>query len=307
MATTGGAGGAAGSEAAVPNEVSAVLKSAGCGKPVPEGQTAGSYTDYSVHVTGATLTDFTWPEHDRKYHVWVPTDYDSNKAYQTVFIGYGCGDKYAGATATYKLMDEDPEKIYVGMDMPPDGIADNEGACYNDDGGMNSTEWEFFGLAATEVEASFCVDQHRVYVAGYSSGAWLANMLGCYFAGVDPNRKFGPTISLRGQMTVTGGLPAIPACGGKIAAMWIHDEGDGGNVIGGSISALDRVLAVDGCTGSPTEPWGEGSLANVCKRYTACPAEYPVVFCTTQGRGHDAQNDNALPGFTQFMQLIKAP
>jgi poly(3-hydroxybutyrate) depolymerase len=288
-----------------PADINSVDPSSGCGKALPEGQTLGSYKEYTVHVTGATLTAFNHPAHDRAYHVHLPNDYDMNKAYRTVYIGYGCGNKYAGATATYPLFNAYPEAIYVGMNMPPTGIAQSEGDCYNDDGGANSTEWEFFALMANEVQANFCSDRNRNYVAGYSSGSWVANMHSCYFAGYDPARKFGPNISVRGTTVVTGGLPAIPACGGKVAGMWIHDAGDSANVIGGNIAALNRVLAVNGCTGSPQADWGEGIMAEAgCKQYTACPAEYPVVFCTTSNQGHDAQNQHALPGFTQFLSMM---
>ena len=103
-------------------------------------------------------------------------------------------------------------------------------------------------------------------------------------------------------MTVTGGLPEIPDCGGKVSGLWIHDSNDQTNVIGGSYAARDRVLEVNGCSGSATEKWdgAPGDLADLCEKYTACPAEYPVIFCTTSGRGHDAQDDHALPAFTEF-------
>jgi poly(3-hydroxybutyrate) depolymerase len=129
-------------------------------------------------------------------------------------------------------------------------------------------------------------------------------MHGCYFAGFDATRKFGKNLSVRGQMAVTGGLPEIPACSGKpVSALWIHDEGDTANQISGNLAALDRVLAVNGCTGSPTATWGAGALNGICKQYTACPADHPVVFCKTTGRGHDSQNDNAHPAFTEFAHL----
>ncbi|HWZ87835.1 MAG TPA: hypothetical protein VNW92_03265, partial [Polyangiaceae bacterium] len=125
-ASSAGAGGAVTSGGM--SSVSAVLPSAGCAKPLPAGQTLGSYTKYTVHVTGVTLDpNFSYPAHDRDYYVWLPKDYDPTKPYRVTFIGYGCGNKYAGNTATYKLMLQDPESIYIGMNMPPDNIATQEG------------------------------------------------------------------------------------------------------------------------------------------------------------------------------------
>ena len=65
-------------------------------------------------------------------------------------------------------------------------------------------------------------------------------------------------------------------------------------------------MMMNGCVGSATEPWGEGLLAEICLRYINCPAEYPVIFCTTTGQGHSDQAANAIPGFTQFFALMAA-
>ncbi len=303
----GGGGTAAGGSAPNLSDPNAVIPSAACGNGPPEGMQPANYTAFKVAVTGATLTNFMHPPHERGYYVWIPPDYNNTKPYRIVYIMYGCGNKYAGATATYKLMNEDPQAIYVGMNMPPDGIADSEGTCYNDDGAGASTEWEFFDLMNQQIESNFCVDKNRVYVAGYSSGSWVANMHGCYFSGFDATRKFGKGLSVRGQMAVTGGLPDVPECSKQpVSALWIHDSGDNANPYSGNKNALDRVLAVSKCVGSQQAPWGEGALNSICKQYTDCPTDFPVVFCTTTGRGHDSQNDNAMPAFTAFPHLVDA-
>jgi hypothetical protein len=45
-------------------------------------------------------------------------------------------------------------------------------------------------------------------------------------------------------------------------------------------------------------------LSSVCEQYVDCPAQYPVVFCTTMGLQHGAQDDKALPGFIEFENLV---
>jgi poly(3-hydroxybutyrate) depolymerase len=301
------AGGGTGGSAVNLDDPKAVIPSAACGMGPPAGVEPKVYAKFEVDVTGATLTDFMHPAHKRAYYVWIPEDYDNKKPYRLVHIMYGCGDKYAGATATYKLFNEDPQAIYVGLNMPPTGVADSEGTCYNDDGGAAATEWEFFDLVNQQLESNFCFDKNRVFAAGYSSGSWVAQMFGCYFSGFDATRKFGKNLSLRGEMTVTGGLPDVPACSTKpVASLWIHDAGDMANQISGSLTNLDRILALNKCAGKDTMPWGEDALKTVCKQYTGCPADYPVVFCTTTGRAHDSQNDNALPAFSQFTHMMDA-
>jgi hypothetical protein len=48
-------------------------------------------------------------------------------------------------------------------------------------------------------------------------------------------------------------------------------------------------------------------MADVCVQYTDCPKEYPVVFCTTNGQGHNDQSNRAIPGFKDFFDMMNAP
>ncbi len=294
-------------------DATGVSPSAGCNKPIPSGQLLAKYSPYTLHAPGKTLDAcFSVQEYDRQYFVWLPKDYDQTKPYRVTFLFMGCGDRNAAATATYKLMTADPKSIYVSVNMPPEGLPPAGKPCYDNTVGQQSVEWEFMGLVGSKIQQDFCVDQNRLFVSGYSSGAWISNMFGCYFAGKDPSRKFGADISVRGQASVTGG-PVLPdvQCGGKEAALWIHDSDDKENIIGGnSGTSLPRVLAVNGCTGGlngPKAPWGSTSAMNsVCQQYTACPPEYPVIFCATSTKGHSSQDDLALPTFIEFENMMNA-
>src|SRR4029079_8900039 len=111
--------------------------------------------------------------------------------------------------------------------------------------------WEAFDLVHSYVQSHFCVDNNRVFAAGYSTGDALANMWGCYFGGIpDPPRKFAPKFRLRGHAGVAGTLPAtLPICNGPVAGLWIHDTGDTAAPIQGDLNARDRVLMTNGCAG----------------------------------------------------------
>jgi len=285
--------------------------SSGCNKPIPETQLLGTYTSYALHVSGKTLDPaVSVMAHERNYFVWLPKSYDNTKPYRVTYLFMGCGDRNGAATATYKLMAKDPSSIYVAMNMPPAGFPPAGKDCFDNTVGKSSVEWEFMGLVGSQVQKDFCLDESRVFVSGYSSGAWVSNMFGCYFAGKDPNRVFGPDVSVRGQASVTGGpvQPDVP-CGGKVAALWIHDSDDHENAIGGNQgTSLPSVLKRNGCEGGPDgpkQPWGKlSALSDVCKQYTNCPAEFPVIFCPTSGKGHAAQDELALPGFIEFEDML---
>ena len=62
---------------------------------------------------------------------------------------------------------------------------------------------------------------------------------------------------------------------------------------------------MNGCAGSPTTPWQEGTpgLEN-CVRYTACPRDYPVVFCESMGLGQSWQLSTAVSAFTLFFNEL---
>jgi len=296
---------------------SAVLKSSGCGKPLPLNQVktvVGSrtgYTEYHVKQTGAKIT-VAHPEKavDRQFFVRVPVDYDPNKAYRVVYLYQGCSaNANEGDTATYPLFNADQggteQAIYVAVSLPPNHPNNN---CYDNRAGNESQEWEAFQMFHDKVESTYCADNNRIFVSGYSSGGWVSNMFSCYFGGVpDPPRKFLPKWAVRGRAATSGGLipDNMPACNGAVAALYLHDAGDQTNLIAGSKLGLDNTLKQNKCVGSQTAPWP--GMSDVCVQYTDCPKDYPVVFCTTNGQGHNDQSNRAIPGFKKFFDMMNPP
>jgi hypothetical protein len=193
------------------------------------------------------------------------------------------------------------------------------------DGPMGAIAMEkaYFGAVHTAIENAYCVDRSRQFYAGYSSGGWLAQQLGCWYPGV-----------LRAQANVTGGIPPIinaNAMGANsycvkqpLAYFSIHNNPDPSNPFQGSVDGARRVFALNGCTGAfpggaagppgptvATIPAGlevyqvagvPNNNAFRCYRFTTCPAAYPMYFCVsalTVGQ-HDAQSATAAPAFWEF-------
>jgi poly(3-hydroxybutyrate) depolymerase len=293
--------------------------------------TRTGYSEFFVNQTGANLTSTDEPSKTgpRQFFVRVPADYDKTRPYRVVYLLQGCGALRAANVATYPLFDEQQggseQVVYVAVSIPDQNVNNQ---CYDNNAGPNSLEWEAFDLIHTFVEGHYCVDNDRVFVAGYSTGGWVSNMYGCYFAGTPsppldaPDlaagrtvRKFSPRWAVRGHAAVTGSMPPnepLP-CNGPAAGLWFHDSLDKSSLIQTNISALELALKTNGCVGNyadgPKEPWAPGEnipdlQGGVCQRYTGCPADvlerYPLVFCTTQGFGHQDQAARFIPAFTAF-------
>lgn len=319
-AVTGGSAGATGG-VGVSGSGSGGMSGGGGGPSGPKpttgctkapGQALGQYVAHTVAIEGLTLDQPDTVHDSREIHVRLPPDYDPNKPYRIVYITVGCGGT---GTSGYNLWEGDPNAIYVGLSRPESPRPPSLDGCYENRGGVNSIEWESLEKAHYYVSERFCIDNNKVYTGGYSSGGWMSNMFSCYFAGIpDPPRKFLPDVAIRGVMANAGCfIPENPPCQQlPVGVIWVHDESDmAPNAYSCAVQQRNRVLAQNGCEGGadgPTEVWGADFLPDDgdCLKYTNCPPEYPVIFCTTQGRGHGASNDYAIPGFTKMVQEMEA-
>ena len=110
------------------------------------------------------------------------------------------------------------------------------GACFDNGNGTNSSpELVYFDQVSKEVAANFCIDQARLFIAGYSSGSWLSHLIGCARAEPAPGK-------VRGQVTATGEWPNPPPCTGPIASMLAHDMADDQNPFAAGMVARDHIL-----------------------------------------------------------------
>jgi poly(3-hydroxybutyrate) depolymerase len=305
---TGAAGtaGAAGTTS-VPNG------SVGCGKPTPAGITVGTVTARIVDVAGldpvylpggmyaaqSGTFDFT----HRPYGVRLPTSYIANQAYPVVFVGGGCGGtaaQFAAAPSAGSLkVPTNLSAIEVTLSMV-DG-------CFRDGGPgignrSDTPELPYFRAVLTDVEAQFCVDTSKVFLAGYASGGWNAQTLAC---------AAGDVVS--GVAVWSGGLRAMrPPCTGPTAALLILNTGDVGSAMGpldpadpqyirlgspGDVPSRDELLARNDCIGDAMAPWDPAYPA--CVTYTGCPITAPVVWCQYAAPGQSPtsyQGVSYMPG-----------
>jgi hypothetical protein len=327
--SNGGQGGAGGGNVGVdaggPDGLAATVPSVGCGTATA--QATETYVKFSLTVNSPDL-----PANavDRVYYVRLPAGYDPTKPYRTIYLGPGCNppqDQCPDMTHVYPMeQSSGNQAILVAMEPGRYNKAEYSNAtctangctgttnpchyCFADDAATSvpsPIEYAYFDALHKAVESAFCVDTHRQFFAGYSSGGWMAHQLGCAFPDV-----------LRAQASVTGGIPPTIRDGAKtcvnhpIAAMIIHDMSDPSNPFRGSVDAAQRLFTNNGCAGSFTPPTINSTSSFTiqgvpnspgmftCVNYDTCPGAYPLVFCVSLSQAHGPQTSAAVPGFWQF-------
>jgi polyhydroxybutyrate depolymerase len=169
---------------------------------------------------------------------------------------------------------------------------------------VNTPEVPYFYALLADVESKYCIEKSKVYVGGYSSGGWETYTLGCAAAEV-----------IAGIVPVNGGLRNHrPSCTGPIPALMVAGAADTDNPVGplvmdmayapanlsaatvnqdiasldsnGTAPARDAILARNGCVGTATAQYDPAFP--LCVKYTGCPANAPVVWCSVTGAGHQS-------------------
>jgi polyhydroxybutyrate depolymerase len=282
--TLGGAG-AGGSSAGVGGSVMAGSGGVGAGDPnakpslgcnKPTTQALETFVEAKVMAKGF----------ERQYFVRLPAGYDPARPYTTVVVGAACGGNGMNGIPIQNAAKDDA--IVVGL-SPSEEVAGRD--CFMTES-ATSPEIDFFDAALAAVEAAYCVDQSMIFMEGFSSGSWLTNLIGCARGNI-----------LRGQGNASGGPPPLPTCTGPIATIMVHDTTDGANSYDGGKTTRDRIRQLNGCS-EQTAPWD--AAYPECVAYQGCPAAYPLVFCTTTGKGHTENVPFSTEGFWKFWLALPA-
>jgi poly(3-hydroxybutyrate) depolymerase len=281
---------------------SVVKKSEGCG--MAPGQALNSWVRYAVTIPPPGSGRGTG---NRVYYIKLPANYDSMKVYRLIFTAPGCGG--AGNQPTFDFASAAGTEGVIQIGVQPDPGASQNGPCF-DDKRTDSVEYKYFDTMLAAASKKLCFDLHKVFMAGHSSGSWLANQWGCVY-GMTKIRAIAPA---------SGGLAdqpgeAPPCTMLPTPGIWSHNEDEpketdnpAGNPFVGTRRAITRALKVNRCVGdfdtSKREPYTAiGTAAGICEKFSSCPPEFPIVLCHPAHGGH---TDNLGPVAARTWEFFKA-
>jgi polyhydroxybutyrate depolymerase len=233
--------------------------SPGCGKPPAH---AGA-SQARVNALGK----------DRGYTLVVPEGYAPNTPYPLVFVLHGGGGNAAGARTTTDL-----EKAAGGRAIfaYPAGIGGN----WNLDAPTGSNgDVALFDAILLVAHNTLCVDARRVFVTGFSNGAYMANQLACKrgerIRGIVTHAGGGP-YEAKGNYDATGHL----VCAGKsVASLVVHGNSDGTVPPAEGQKSIDHWSYANRCSGGTA-----GAFIPPCVALQGC--FQPVGVCHIPGLGH---------------------
>ncbi len=232
----------------------------GCGKaPARVGVSAAQ------HVSAAGR--------DRTYTLVVPEGYAPQTPYPLVFVLHGGGGTAAGARTQTDL-----EKVAAGraLFVYPDATSGNWDL---DAPASSNVDVALFDALSLLVTNALCVDTRRLFVTGFSNGAYMANQLGCRrgerIRGIVSHAGGGP-YEMHGTYDDRGNL----VCNGKaVAALIVHGASDGTVAPSEGQKSVDHWRRVNRCSGGSTP----GAVAP-CVALAGC--YQPVGVCLVPGLGH---------------------
>lgn len=144
----------------------------------------------------------------------------------------------------------------------------------------------FFDAMLLQTFNALCIDSHRVFVTGFSNGAYMANQLGCRrgerIRGVVSHSGGGPYEVQGASYDADGEL----VCPGKaVASLVIHGQADGTVAPSEGQKSIDHWSHVNHCSkGAETS-----ALVPPCVTLAGC--YQPVDVCRIPGLGHAAWKD----------------
>jgi polyhydroxybutyrate depolymerase len=230
----------------------------------------------SVHDGGALTLSAAGLE--RRALVRVPQGYDGKTPRPIAIAFHGFGQDLRNAEAMFAVESAWPDAIAVypeGLerpypDFPGDRVADFHGAVARGwqvkPKELGDRDLVFFDALRDAVLRNYCADPARLYVLGFSNGAYFANLIGC----LRPD-------AVKGIAAAGGGLRCEPSK--PLSVILFHGTNDPVVSFDESLDAARAWGRRDGCEASP------GGPALGCVPRKDC-ASARVMLCADGGSHH---------------------
>ncbi len=242
-----------------------VQPSAGCGK------------------TGSKTGDFTLDAKDgkgnaRTYEVLVAAPYDASTPLALSFVYHGAGGTSAQAKG-FGLQSA-PGASAAGIFVFPQGIAyENDGVGWDDSCG--GYDMPFFDAMLAAIEADYCVDESRVFAAGFSWGGDHTTALDCCRGGAFRAVAVGSSTDEFSNEADAATYDDLPCPQATTAAIRFTHATGGDSAYPAPEFATTSALyrSWNTCSSSST-----AVSPSPCVSYDGCAS--PLVECSYDGLGH---------------------
>ena len=212
----------------------------------------------------------------RSYTLVVPAGYDAKISEPLIYVLHGHGGSGAQARSSFAIENAaGGHGLFVYPEAPGGWDLDSETG--------KNRDVAFFDAILAQVQSSYCIDLHRVFVAGFSNGAYMANQLACRrgdrIRAVATHSGGGPYDSSAGAKYDDHGMLV---CSGKpVAALVIHGTADGTVAPAEGDKSIAQWTAANHCS-APAQ-------SGACATYAGCTN--PVIACKVQGLGHSVWSE----------------
>jgi len=269
----------------------------GTGGIVGSGGTIGSGGTVScpaaVLPAGDTTQTVQVGTSSRTYLLHVPPAYDGTRRVPLILDFHFLSSSAARQRATSTFPDVvDPEGVLMAF---PSGAAGPAGAAWNVGPCCVDTvdDVAFARAVVEDLRERACIDGKSVYATGMSMGGGMAYYLACHAA--DVFAAVAPAAFDMSTENVVGCQPSRPisviAFRGDADTVVPYQGGSSGLVANMSMTFLGaqttfkKWAELDGCTGAPSAPDGNG-----CSAYSTCQGGVEVVLCTKDGGNQEQGN-----------------
>lgn len=208
----------------------------------------------------------------RSYTLVVPATYSADTSYPLVYVLHGHGSNGAQARSSLALESVAGDRAIF---VYPSGLG---GGWDLDSPASKNADVAFFDATLAVTQSNYCIDLHRVFVAGFSNGAYMANQLACRrgdrIRAVASHAGGGP-YEMAGEYDEQGNL----RCKGKpVASLVVHGASDAMVAPSEGQKSIDHWTHANHCSGNaPSGP-------QACVAYQGCTNA--VMACKVPSLGH---------------------